>query len=190
MRRSSSPPLSVVGTSTAAPSPLLLPSASAAAASLALSRNHRWALLTLTPQPPPSPAATVLTFLPRFLIGPRYRSPRWTLAASFSSLCCSHLCRSSRPPLPSLTAGCCLLPPVPIANDTAVLLLRLLPMACPAAVAASASLIGHGHCLLPSVIAVLITATHCCLLTIDNTSSSSLCHNRIYRSHLHPIAAT
>ncbi|RWV84585.1 hypothetical protein GW17_00053689, partial [Ensete ventricosum] len=197
------------------------------------------------------------------------RSPRRTLAASFSSLCCSRLCRSSRPPLPSLTVGCCLLPPAPIANDVTVLLLRLLPTACRryqlpvttaalssnllcfprlnlpfllsyrssrtsplpspsvasssgrpplflsslccccnllldrcprfllqkivAAVAAavvSVSLTGHGHCLLPSAVTVLITATHCCLLTIDHPSSSSLCHNCIYHSHLHPIAAT
>ncbi|RWW60028.1 hypothetical protein BHE74_00033006 [Ensete ventricosum] len=95
--RSSSPPSSAVSTSAAAPSPLLMPSTSVAfaaapsplllpsastavaAASLALNCNHRWALLTLTPQPPPSPATAVLTFLPRFLVGPRCRSPRRTL---------------------------------------------------------------------------------------------------------------
>ncbi|RWW12763.1 hypothetical protein GW17_00023559 [Ensete ventricosum] len=78
----------------------------------------------------PRRTAAALTFLPRFLAGPRCRSPRRTPAASFSSLCRSRLCRSSLPPLPSLTAGCCLLPPAPIADAAAVLLLRLLPTAC------------------------------------------------------------
>ncbi|RWW60431.1 hypothetical protein BHE74_00032562 [Ensete ventricosum] len=45
--------------------------------------------------------------------------------------------------------------------------------------------------LLPSVVVVLTTATRCCLLlTTGQPSSSSLCHNRIYRNHLHPVAAT
>ncbi|RRT36147.1 hypothetical protein B296_00045891 [Ensete ventricosum] len=44
--------------------------------------------------------------------------------------------------------------------------------------------------LLPSTVAVLITATRCCLLlTTGQSSSSSLYHNRIYRSHLHPVTA-
>ncbi|RRT34089.1 hypothetical protein B296_00044484 [Ensete ventricosum] len=69
----------------------------------------------------PRRTTAALTFLPRFLVGPRYRSPHRTLAASFSSLCCSRLCHSSCPPLPSLIAGYCLLPLVPIANAVAVL---------------------------------------------------------------------
>ncbi|RWV77992.1 hypothetical protein GW17_00061110, partial [Ensete ventricosum] len=46
-----------------------------------------------------SPRRTVvaLTFLLRFLVEPCCRSLRRTPVASFSSLCCSHLCRSSRP---------------------------------------------------------------------------------------------
>ncbi|RZS05082.1 hypothetical protein BHM03_00035529 [Ensete ventricosum] len=50
----------------------------------------------------------------------------------------------------------------------------------------------HRCCLLLlSAIVVLTTAAHCCLLlTTGQPSSSSLCHNRIYSSHLHPVAAT
>ncbi|RWW72778.1 hypothetical protein BHE74_00019399 [Ensete ventricosum] len=203
--------------------------------------------------------------------------------AAFSSLYRSRLCRSNRPPMPSLTAECCLLPPAPIADVAALsstsspslpplptaghnqypllhspllpatfppiaattiiflssfpatadtrraalslsrLFLRrppLPPCAVPApcflchcsrcsrrnllldrrpcfllqkTVAAAASLAGHGHChcLLPSAVAVLTTATRFYLLT--NTGqplSSSLYHNRIYRSHLYPVIAT
>ncbi|RWW47896.1 hypothetical protein BHE74_00046078 [Ensete ventricosum] len=74
-------------------------------------------------------------------------------------------------------------------------------------VAATASLAGHDHCLLPSAVAVLTTATRHRLLPpphhrptliffplpqshLPQPPSSSLCHNRIYRSHLHPVAAT
>ncbi|RWW07468.1 hypothetical protein GW17_00029152, partial [Ensete ventricosum] len=236
----------------------LSPSPALANGQRRLSR-HRWALLTLTPQLAPSLAAAALAGLPlpsssllcqsqpnpcHCLRRKRHQpspSPTPLLlasspdpAASFSSLCRSRLCRSSRPPLPSLTAGCCLLPPAPIADAAAVLLLHLLPTACrrcpllqspllpaafpptaatdviflssfPAAaaarrrcplprpplppatassskkktVAAAASLAGHGHCLLPSPVAVLTTATRCCLLTIGQPSSSSLCRNPI-----------
>ncbi|RRT33274.1 hypothetical protein B296_00054201 [Ensete ventricosum] len=61
------------------------------------------------------------------------------------------------------------------------------PKNCSAGAAASLA----SHCLLPSVVAILTTATrYCPLLTISQPSSSSLCHNRIYRSHLHPIVVT
>ncbi|RRT34737.1 hypothetical protein B296_00056597 [Ensete ventricosum] len=48
----------------------------------------------------------------------------------------------------------------------------------------------HCYLLLLSVVAVLTMATHCFLLTTGQPSSSSLCHNRIYHSHLHLITAT
>ncbi|RWW65240.1 hypothetical protein BHE74_00027465 [Ensete ventricosum] len=58
-------------------------------------------------------------------------------AAALIGLCCPIaaqpcrclLCRNSRPPLLSLIVGYCLLPPAPIADAVAVLVLRLLPMA-------------------------------------------------------------
>ncbi|RRT71461.1 hypothetical protein B296_00022677 [Ensete ventricosum] len=50
-------------------------------------------------------------------------------------------------------------------------------------IAAAASLADHGNCLLLSAVAVLTTSTrYCLLLTINQPSFSSLCHNRIYRT--------
>ncbi|RWV77812.1 hypothetical protein GW17_00061315 [Ensete ventricosum] len=166
------------------------PHADATASSLSRNRSPRWTV-------------AALTFLPRFLAGPHCRSPRRTPAASFSSLCHSRLCRSSRPPLPSLTVGYYLLPPAPIADVAAVLLLRLLPW--PVAVALSSNLLcflwlfhpllplyiprrplpppigcrcpHHGHPLLPP-------PHH------QPTLIFFPLHNRIYCSHLHPVVAT
>ncbi|RWW56459.1 hypothetical protein BHE74_00036821 [Ensete ventricosum] len=65
----------------------------------------------------PDPAAAALT---------GFRCP----VAAQSRRCLP--CSSSRLPLPSLTIGCCLLPPAPIVNAVVVLLLRFLTTAYPA----------------------------------------------------------
>ncbi|RWV96331.1 hypothetical protein GW17_00040970, partial [Ensete ventricosum] len=84
---------------------------------------------------PRSPAAFVGLSLPFCL--PTYLLPATSSHVPLPSHVASALpptawrcclpCRSSCPPLPSLTTGCCLLPPAPIVDAVAVLLLRLLP---------------------------------------------------------------
>ncbi|RZS14852.1 hypothetical protein BHM03_00046598, partial [Ensete ventricosum] len=184
----------------------------------------------------------LLTFLPRFLAGPRCRSPRWTPAASFSSQSllpqlsplpflpsafsssAGHLCSSPPCPLslspvvpkrrcylppsspPTILAAACRSPSIGrrLPLFTAVLsswppspfiLQRCLPPMppyyCRRPLPQQSPQTSRRLLLPPSAVAVLTTAARCCLLlTTGQPSSSSLCHNRIYRSHLHPVVAT
>ncbi|RWW11038.1 hypothetical protein GW17_00025373 [Ensete ventricosum] len=93
------------------------------------------------------------------------------------------LYRSSRP---KRRGACCFLPSaivvLTMATHCCLLLLSVVTVLTTAT---------RYYLLLPSVVTVLTTATHCCLLlTTGQLSSSSLYHNRIYRSHLHPVAVT
>ncbi|RZS09717.1 hypothetical protein BHM03_00040831 [Ensete ventricosum] len=118
---------------------------------------------------------------PRPVAAANYRSqplpspPISSASGGFSTHCyhCRNLpflvsCRSSRTsPLPSPSAAsssdhlCSSLPSTAATTSSST---AALASSSKKTIAAVASLAGHGHCLLPSVIAVLTTTTCCCLL--------------------------